>query len=711
MCNCNNFNKIVSVKLMLLFCFRLSGMQLFLIAVSLLTMVDVLGACTFPAALYTDIGHFEIMSKDLDVFQEHNYRQLEVSDNMITIKAMKYKYSAIVTDIVSFECVKKEGKSFIVKILKHGENDMYRCMTFIERTSYVFQWKLGKLAKSHGSVSCQDEQMILQDAPLVNKKLAENIDTYYDRKTLKIKRAVCPLIGGFILEWYNVAKQDFECQNQLPPFKYENECITGDGILFHPSEVSINECPRPVSPNGYEVKEKYLCFAHWEDSAYYYMLLKSTYEMEHLYQTKLVPCLRVPKIKMDIFEGYFFVDGVCDSTSTLSNSHDHIQMRFSKHNMEDECSDGSPVCPHLIHSEKCHVHAHRFTCRQTCGWCKQGKGYPGETFREEFQGKWLRQVQLVDDDVITIFDKHLHFPAMGDFINIGNTSTTCMKMLFSMHAPREIEYMLMLNPSKSDGCSLQTVRMSFRSRSESVLTYKISQTLRQESSSLFEGQKTFLNPNAATKCYGANFAADNVPLYNSYHKDALGWYTLVRVDPPPTTVPCGWPIHNANIQFSLLSGLVCSGTLAKTSVDSYEIYFVNCKHSVQNQHSKGTSFKYNTRKSYRLQCLANYHVMMTENVRLNFTIIQSNDLEPGLQRKYACLVYGDDTDGTIYWYPVSLCDHESWTPSRYMVSVANMTLSPTVAIVAAAVNHAAALPVLVNMLTVVVQVYSIQHVL
>ncbi len=343
-------------------------------------------------------------------------------------------------------------------------------MEFIERTSYVFQWRLGGLTKSLGSVNCQDDQMILQDAALVNKKLAENIDTYYNRKTFKIKREVCPLTGGFILEWYNVTKQDFECKNQLLPFKYENECIIGDGILFHSAERNSNECSAPVSPKGYNIKDKYSCFAHWEDSNYKYMLLKATEGIDYLTCINDIPCMRIPKDIAITFEGYLFPDGTCDSSAALINSHDMIRMKFTKYRMQDECSDGSPHCMGLDSAMECLEFYARATCRNTCSWCKDGHGYPEQTFPKEYQGKWLRQVQLVDDDVIHISGNNLKFPAMCDFINIGNTSTTCMKHFSSIHAPDEMEYMLLLEPSKSDGCSLQSVRISFVSRSDSVLT-------------------------------------------------------------------------------------------------------------------------------------------------------------------------------------------------------------------------------------------------
>ncbi len=162
--------------------FRIFRIQLSIV-IFLLSTFEMVRPCHFPDVFYTDTEKFQMTSPDADVSQEHYFREVEVNDNVMTIKAFKNTYGQPVADIVIFECVEKEENSLIIRRIKYGEDDKYACMEFIERTSYVFQWRLGGLTKSRGSVSCQDDQMILQDAALVNKKLAENIDTYYDRKT------------------------------------------------------------------------------------------------------------------------------------------------------------------------------------------------------------------------------------------------------------------------------------------------------------------------------------------------------------------------------------------------------------------------------------------------------------------------------------------------------------------------------------------------
>ncbi len=69
-----------------------------------------------------------------------------------------------------------------------------------------------------------------------------------------------------------------------------------------------------------------------------------------------------------------------------------------------------------------------------------------------------------------------------------------------------------------------------------------------------------------------------------------------------------------------------------------------------------------------MSCQFSYNEL---NFRLNFTIVQSRDREPGLQRKYACWVFGADV---IQWYPVPMCDSQ-FLGLRNEIPVANMTLS------------------------------------
>lgn len=648
-----------------------------LLAFLLLTFTSLMiTACKFPKVLRGE-GHYIIASKDPDLSKEHYFRKVKVTNSMITVSAMLFT-DVVISDIATYKCLsKKGGNKYVVDVLKHGQDKQYACMAFIERTPYVVQWKIGKLTASRDTVSCDNQQMKLQDAPMVNAEKAENVDSWYNKKTGKIMRVVCPLKGGYLLEWYNSTKRRFECKDALPPFKYENDCITGEGVLFVSSEKMDGKCPRPVSPNGYKLREKYTCFANWEDDQYQYMLFNSKAQTAEEFQRFIAkPCMRIPRKHGRNFEVYFFADGVCDSSEQPTNSKDYIRMKFRQHVLMDECSDDSPVCAGSNYNtdKKCGLKI-SLTCRDSCGSCRDGVGYPRINFRDSFQGKWLRQVDRVTDDVIEISGSALNFPSMGKFFNMGSTQPPCMVGFTSENT---IEYMLMLNVSETHGCGLHAVSISLVNRSESVLSYKISQSRLQDQGTWAQraNGRTYINKNISPMCTQVKYEIDTQPLLDIYHKNRKGWYNLVRTFPPPTAVACDMIKHRDNaLELNLISGLKCSGRVIKTSSGSLDITFSKCENNKKRQNGDHVDFQYSTKKTYKANCLANF----PEVGPYNYSIIQSSDLQPGILKEFACWLFSGDSKNTIYWFPVSMCDTESLDHLKggqsFRLPLANITMS------------------------------------
>ncbi len=651
-------------------------------------MVVLLGmsvnACRYPDTMYTEGNkHFHIYSKDPTVTDEHYFQQVEAQGAMLTMSAMKYNQGYKVKDILTYECLAKEGTSkYIVKRIKHEDKDKFTCIEFVERSKSVIQWKIGRLVDKRKSVRCQDSFLQLWDAPLVNRKRAQLIETWYDKKKMKTDFNICPLTGGYNLEWYNATKDMYMCTNSMPPYKYEHNCILAEGVLFHSSETFADKCPTPTTSKGYQVKQKYSCLGYWEDILYQYMLLDSENKPDE-YKIHKLPCVRVPKYRGASFEIYFFADGICDSTIDISESKDYVKMRLTMYKVEGVCDDYSPACQ----SAACDYYG-AVTCRNKCNACKNG-AYEEMDFGDEFQGKWLRQVDRVADDFININGSRLSFPAMGEFINIGNTTNTCMKGFFTTYEigffdqkagyHNAIEYLALLDPTTRQGCSTHAVSISMVNRSDSVLSFKISKSRMQRTLREYEGSQSFIRKDSSSMCYETKYEEDEAPLHDTYHKDASGWYNLVRVDPPPTTVACQMPTimskHN-KIKLNLMSGVLCSGSLTKTGKGSLEFFFDHC----ETQPNSTTDFQFNLHTKYRMDCLANFRVKLTEKSFLNFAIAQSADLQTGLQHNYVCWMFGDSHD-VVSWYPISMCDTKSRTnsnwPLRYALPVANLTITST----------------------------------
>lgn len=645
----------------------------------LLLITSVQSACRFPEVMYTKSNsHFYILSKNPRVTDKHHFQKVEAKDNTVTLSAMKSEERKVI-DIVSYECLEKQyNNKYIVKILKDGHHAKYTCLQIFERTKWVVQWKMGGPTASLDNVSCRDSLLTLWDAPIVNRERAQSMDTWYDEESMKIDYQICPLTGGYILEWYNTTKGRYECirNKAIPPYKYEHNCILGEGVLFHALEGHA-DCPTPVTPGGYKVKTKYSCFAFWEDSSYQYMLLDSTnWPKSTPHQ---MPCVRVPKVRRNAFEIHFFGDGICDSTVEVINTHDYVKMRLTKYKVRSLCGNDSPGCV----AAACDFYGVA-TCRRKCNTCQNG-AYAEVDFREDLQGKWLKQMDRVNDDVIEITGSNLKFPSMGEFINIGNTSETCMKGLMSPYRKgfsdenngyeNAIEYLLILDPFRSDGCSLHAVTVSLVNRSQAVLSIKISQSSMQKA--LRDGNVSHptLQGDSQAMCYNTHYKQDANPLSDTYHRNSNGWYNLVRIDPPPTTVPCDMPkINSEKVVLKLLSGLTCSGTLTKTDLGSLNFTFDECETAENN-----TDFQYSNRTAYTIKCLANFKVKTEDNSNMNFAIVQSSDLKPGLKRDHVCWVFADNHPDVISWYPVSMCDVNSLTDTqwdlRYRLPVANLTIS------------------------------------
>ena len=173
--------------------------------------------------------------------------------------------------------------TYVVQKDMQGYSAQYTCLQFVPRDANVVQWRMSSWAHHQGEVSCNQDDLMLSEAPLVYYYLRS--DYWREDRNRGKDYVPCPLEGGYIMKW-----QDSPCNQVLSTLKLENECSPGEGLLFNGLG---NGCDLPHR----KLKNKYFCLASWQEEGQTYMLLHNSVSETFI--------LKYWKIKF--FRFYFYV--------------------------------------------------------------------------------------------------------------------------------------------------------------------------------------------------------------------------------------------------------------------------------------------------------------------------------------------------------------------------------------------------------------------
>ena len=156
--------------------------------------------------------------------------------------------------------------TYVVQKNMEGYNAQYACLQFVPRDTNVIQWRMSSWQHHQSEVTCNQDDLVLNEAPLVYYYLRS--DYWKEPRNKGKDYTPCPLEGGYIMKWLDSSGK-FPCDQVLSTLKLENECSPGEGLLFNGLG---NGCELPHN----KLKKKYFCLASWQEEGYTYMLLHNS---------------------------------------------------------------------------------------------------------------------------------------------------------------------------------------------------------------------------------------------------------------------------------------------------------------------------------------------------------------------------------------------------------------------------------------------------
>ncbi len=187
---------------------------------------------------------------------------------------------------------------------------------------------------------------------------------------------VCPLRGGYLVKWYDEEKHP-GCNTTIEPVKLENECTNMEGLRFFSFNKHACSIPDP------RLERPHYCFASWTHKHYTFMLMWQRHGDFEL------PCIRFETAsrKSDQLEAYVFMDGVCDSTSSVSASTSYRKLELERLIVPDMCSNENSLCTDHLEMPSCTSESAAI-CRSYCKVCQSPLPWTNLTFPGNLQGKW-----------------------------------------------------------------------------------------------------------------------------------------------------------------------------------------------------------------------------------------------------------------------------------------------------------------------------------
>ncbi len=610
-------------------------------------------ACRFPQTMYnTDpLYSWEIKSKDPHSRIDHWHQLVTFLRGEMKVELLLSMSPKETAWSYSYICKEKlDNEKYLVKRQRPGKSDKYTCLQFVERDLNVVQLKVGPLKKREDESLCKDETLFLLDAPLVYYHRF----FYADARNKRLEHKKCPIDGGYIVTWYNDTGTP-QCKDTIPPYKVENECVLGEGLHFRNIDKHSKICRGPDllhdSMSGIDVH--YDCLAFWEEGYYIFMILMTSQVTKYTN-----PCIRFLTKHGDKFEAYFFKDGICDMTVDITESKSYIRMTFQKFLVHGACADETLACTALSR-ENCEVTLLTDMCRHTCNLCPGNHGLNNQKLPDVYQGKWLRQIPGLSDEIWEIKGSNIHIPSLGDYKAVGESH--CLGWFSFSQDLKGHNYHLIAD--YQNGCTVRTSIISFVNRSESVISYKISQSIIPEFElEMRENHGWILNNNTEHWHCGVSFQQDKPPLYDKYRRNSNGWFNMVKLG-SNYAESCKLNSNLTNMRFKALfpSNNICAGDFKITADGKIKLTFKNCENAKYSKNpSEKTSLDIDLPESYEIKCLAKFQGPKDDVFPgLTFLVTESESMRKLVKTNYTCWVFDEKEDTEevkFYWLPVSLCD-------------------------------------------------------
>ncbi len=160
------------------------------------------------------------------------------------------------------------NETYVVQKDMQGYSAQFTCLQFVPRDINVVQWRMSSWQHYQGDVTCEEDDLQLDEAPLVYYYLRS--DYWTERRNKGRDYMPCPLEGGYIMSWKDKTGR-FPCGDVLTTMKLENECSPGEGLIFN-GLGPPNGCALPHE----KLKEKYFCLGSWQEEDDTFLLLHST---------------------------------------------------------------------------------------------------------------------------------------------------------------------------------------------------------------------------------------------------------------------------------------------------------------------------------------------------------------------------------------------------------------------------------------------------
>ena len=162
--------------------------------------------------------------------------------------------------------------TYVVQKDMQGYSAQYTCLQFVPRDTNVVQWRMSSWQHYQGDVSCNQDDLVLSEAPLVYYYLRS--DYWREDRNRGKDYVPCPLEGGYIMKWQDSSGK-YPCNQVLSTLKLENECSPGEGLLFNGLG---NGCELPHR----KLRKKYFCLSSWQEEGQTYMLLHNSVSKQTL---------------------------------------------------------------------------------------------------------------------------------------------------------------------------------------------------------------------------------------------------------------------------------------------------------------------------------------------------------------------------------------------------------------------------------------------
>ena len=256
---------------------------------------------------------------------------------------------------------------------------------------------------------------------------------------------LCPLHGGYLVNWFDEDKKP-GCNNTIEPLKFENECTYMEGIRFHSRSKT---CRLPDS----RLEHPHYCFASWIEGQYTYMLLwqrNDDFDM---------PCVRIDSSSGGSkISAYIFLDGVCDSTNTITRSTSYRKLELEKYVVPDMCSNENSLCTDHRAMPSCTSET-ASVCRSYCKVCQTPLPWANETFPKTLQGRWQKIDFDKRYDIVEFKEGLMTYPSRGG-VYVLTSKAKCKRG--GAMASEDSEYTLL--STYDNGCSPRVTSAIIASR-------------------------------------------------------------------------------------------------------------------------------------------------------------------------------------------------------------------------------------------------------